>query len=291
MEIKAAIEQFLQYLKVERAYSQHTLDAYQNDLQQWQIFLLGQSIQQLSQLSTEIIQNYLTTLGAQSYEISSINRKGAVLKSWLRYLFREKVMDTDLMLELQFPQKPKSLPKAVPQNQMQQIFMQLESETSVDFKTLRNHIIFELLYGCGMRVSELVNLKTSDLFFEENLIRVTGKGSKTRLVPMGSRLEKVLREYLRQKITGEFLLSQGSDKPLSRQAIYALILTQGRKHHLKLHPHMFRHSFATHLIENGADVRTVQEMLGHANIATTQIYTQVSRTHLKSQYLKAHPRS
>ena len=291
MEIKASIDQFLQYLKVERAYSQHTLDAYQNDLQQWQSFLNHQNVQQLSQMGAFIIQNYLTALGAQHYEVSSINRKGAVLKSWLRYLFREKIIERDLMLDIQFPQKSQTLPKAVAQAELTEMFSTLANEATASFKNLRNQIILELLYGCGVRVSELVNLKISDLFFEENLIRVTGKGSKTRMVPMGSKLEEVLKNYLKQQPMGEFLLSRANGKPLTRQGVYAMVLVLGRKRKLKLHPHLFRHSFATHLIENGADVRTVQEMLGHANISTTQIYTQVSRTHLKSQYLKAHPRA
>jgi integrase len=171
------------------------------------------------------------------------------------------------------------------------MFSALANESAASFKNLRTQIILELLYGCGVRVSELVNLKISDLFFEENLIRVTGKGSKTRMVPMGNKLEEVLKNYLKQQPVGEFLLSRANGKPLTRQGVYAMVLVLGRKRKLKLHPHLFRHSFATHLIENGADVRTVQEMLGHANISTTQIYTQVSRTHLKSQYLKAYPRA
>jgi integrase/recombinase XerD len=281
------LEQFINFLRYEKGYSPLTADAYLTDCTQF--FATHAPLQ----VSKSDLEKYSEELHEKGLTHVSIARKLAALKAFYKFLFQEGILKDNPAADIGIPKLAKILPKSLPKKDISRLLDEYPLNTPVDY---RDKAVLELLYSAGMRVSELTTLTLDN--FQKDMIRVRGKGSKERLVPVSTTAWTAIQEYLthyRQKIkinTAELFVSNHGE-PLTRQSVWQIVKKALRQAGLSssISPHSFRHTFATHLIENGADLRTVQEILGHANIATTQVYTSVSKEHLKKVYLKAHPRS
>ncbi len=291
--MKEAIKDFIDFLKVERGYSENTTEAYQHDLAQFSKFAKGKSIESVDR---EVIKKYIDFMNDQGYSVASIERKMACLKSFFHYLLGEGKVKEDPTLDFSLPKKAKRLPKALSMSETVRLLMAARGKKPM---LLRDAALLELLYATGMRASEVIGLNIADINFSVSFVRCFGKGSKERVVPVGRAALNAIKEYL-EKGRPEFpqkdkeaLFVDKNGRRLSRQGLWDMVKryvkTAGVKE--KTSPHTLRHSFATHLLEKGADLRSVQEMLGHSDISTTQIYTSVSRERLKKMYLKAHPRA
>lgn len=295
---KEFIEGFKSYLSVERNFSEHTLNAYCSDIVS---FILWLNETSCIDVDFNKLRDYLHFIQRFDYKKTTIARKTASIRTFYKYLFRERFIDSNPAISLSAPKKPKSLPKFLTTNEVEKILNNIKIETPAGF---RNRVILELLWATGMRVSELSNLNFGDLNIEENEIRVFGKGAKERIVLISDRAKQYLTQYIN---TVRKLLAPGYDigeinenSPLfinstgfrlQNKTIRNAINDVVQKIELpkKVTPHVFRHSFATHLIENGADLRVVQELLGHAGISNTQIYTHISMKHMQEVYDSAHP--
>lgn len=287
--MNSTVEQFLNYLQCERGYAALTLTAYRTDLQQFFKYLQAP----LTKATRENIEQYAMHLRQHGIKPRSQARKLAALKSFYGFLLENKELKKDPTESIALPKVAQLLPKTVNQKTLNDFLDGLPCREPVQY---RDVAMIELLYAAGLRVSELISITVEDISFSERFVRVFGKGSKERMVPLSQHAVLSLQEYLEQYREGiltvekKLFVSQYG-QPLTRQLVWQ-VLAAYSKQYLPAHisPHALRHSFATHLLENGADLRTVQELLGHANIATTQIYTAVSREHLRASYLKAHPR-
>ena len=275
---------FLDYLLYERGCSPLTTEAYANDLKHF--IRTRPDYLALDRLALE---KYAEELPADLAR-SSVARKLAAVKAFYKFLYQEDILPQNPAAGLAMPKLPARLPKALSQEET----MQILAATAL---SARDRAALELLYSAGMRVSELVQIKLAEVNFAECFLKVKGKGSKERLVPLSARALAAIKVYLDKeraalkKPAPELFLSRNG-RALTRQMVWLIVKCLARRAGAlkNISPHTFRHSLATHLIENGADVRTVQEILGHANIATTQIYTSVSRAHLRRVYAAAHPR-
>lgn len=285
--ITKTVEEFLLYLKVERGYSPNTISSYRNDLLKFGKY----------PLTPKGVSGFILDLSKKGMAPSSISRNLAAIKSMCNFLTGEGRLQSDPTEDISFPKLGLKLPKAL---SMGEAAVLVETPNKRDKISLRDRAILETLYGCGLRISELKGLNMNDINFESGFIRCLGKGSKERIVPVGDEAAKALSMYikssrlrfLKKKVSDAvFLDRQG--KRLTRQGLWFIIKKYVRLSGVKANtsPHTLRHSFATHLLEKGADLRSVQEMLGHANISTTQIYTNVSRERLKKVYKNAHPRA
>lgn len=284
---------FLDFIKIERGCSENTVTSYQRDLSQ---FLKFARIADPNQVDRDKIKDFLEHLYDKGFAVSSTERKLACLKSFFHYLLREDAITTDPTSDIKLPKKAKRLPKALSISETIKLISAPRERT---FMSLRNIALLELLYATGMRASEVVGLNVSDINFEVSFVKCLGKGSKERIVPVNKITLKAIKLYLEkgrpefpQKDKEALFLDKNGER-LSRQGIWLTIKKYVKMSGVKgkTSPHTLRHSFATHLLEKGADLRSVQEMLGHADIATTQIYTSVSRERLKRMYNKAHPRA
>ncbi|MFA5927990.1 MAG: site-specific tyrosine recombinase XerD [Candidatus Margulisiibacteriota bacterium] len=276
--MKAHLEEFLSYLSYEKGYSPNTIVSYRMDLEQY----LEYAKNDLNQKQVRAFIASMSDLGAA---VSTQARKLAALKTFCKFLLGEKFLLKDPTTNLDLPRRGRSLPKALTQEEIMRLLKLPENK--------RDRAMLELLYATGMRISELVELKAGDLSLDEGFVRIFGKGSKERLVPLGQGTIKMLRLFIEEFGLTEHLFLNQHKRRLTRQGVWGLIKAYAQKANIEKHvsPHTFRHSFATHLLENGADLRAVQEMLGHADISTTQIYTSVSREKLRRVYLAAHPRA
>ena len=297
---KEFIEGFKSYLSVEKNFSEHTLNAYCSDIVSYILWLNDFSC---VDVDFNKLREYLHFIQKFDYKKTTIARKTASIRTFYKYLFRERFIDNNPAISLSAPKKPKSLPKFLTSDEVEKILNNVNIETPAGF---RNKVILELLWATGMRISELSNLNFGDLNLDENEIRVFGKGAKERIVLISDRAKQYLVQYIK---TARNLLAPGYDigeinenSPLfinntgyrlQNKTIRNVINEIVEKIELpkKVTPHVFRHSFATHLIENGADLRVVQELLGHAGISNTQIYTHISMKHMQDVYDSAHPHS
>ena len=295
---KQYVEEFRTYLSVEKNFSEHTLDAYSSDVISFLLWLDNVSC---TDVDFNKLREYLHFIQRFDYKKTTIARKTASIRTFYKFLFRERYIDSNPALSITAPQRPKSLPKFLTPDEVEQILNNVKIETPAGF---RNRVILELLWATGMRVSELSNLNFGDLNLEENEIRVFGKGAKERIVLVSERAKKYLNQYIssaRSLLTpgyeiGEIkestpLFINNTGYRLQNATIRKVINEIVEKIELpkKVTPHVFRHSFATKLIENGADLRVVQELLGHAGISNTQIYTHISMKHMRDVYENAHP--
>jgi site-specific recombinase XerD len=297
---KEFIEGFKSYLSVEKNFSEHTLNAYCSDIVSYILWLNNFSC---VDVDFNKLREYLHFIQKFDYKKTTIARKTASIRTFYKYLFRERFIDNNPAISLSAPKKPKSLPKFLTSDEVEKILNNVNIETPAGF---RNKVILELLWATGMRISELSNLNFGDLNLDENEIRVFGKGAKERIVLISDRAKQYLVQYIK---TARNLIAPGYDigeineiSPLfinntgyrlQNKTIRNVINEVVEKIELpkKVTPHVFRHSFATHLIENGADLRVVQELLGHAGISNTQIYTHISMKHMQDVYDAAHPHS
>ena len=291
---------YLAYMELERGVSQNTLQAYRSDLLQFGAFLRERGTTAEEAVPRDV-GDFLTGLAAGDANApvatATIQRKAAALRSFYRHLRREGAMDSDPTAGLSTPRKSLKLPHVLGRAEVQRL---LEQPKGTDPIALRDRALLELMYACGLRASEAISLEPVQLDLAGAVARVRGKGSKERLVPIGRAAVSAVEAYLRRGrpvLVGDreqrrlFVNFRGG--PLTRQGLYKIIDRHARSAGLagRMSPHTLRHSFATHLLAGGCDLRSVQEMLGHADVSTTQLYTHLSSEHLKDAYFKAHPRA
>lgn len=296
----AAVNSFSDYLKHERGYSNNTVKAYLNDLADLKGVLDDYLTEDLSLISTESLREWLWQLNQRDLAKSSIARKSASIRAFFAWANDKKLVDQNPAARLKSPKASRTLPKVVSATAINELLneMAVQAQGS-DPQLMRDYAVVELLYSSGLRVSELVGLDLDSVDFSRKLLRVTGKGSKERLVPFGAPAKHAVENWLvrgRETLRHEqltnalFLNSQG--KRLGVRQVYSLVAKQlAQTPTGAAGPHSLRHSAATHLLDGGADLRAVQELLGHASLGTTQIYTHVSIDRLKSGYKSAHPRA
>ena len=297
---KQDLEDFKSYIIAEKNFSKHTAKAYCSDILS---FLVWMDETSCEDIDLPKIREYLHFIQKFNYKKTTLARKIASLRTFYKYLYRERKVESNPAMSLINPKRPKSLPKFLTPDEVEQILNNTKIETPAGY---RNRTILELLWATGMRISELSGLNFGDLNLEHNEIRVFGKGSKERIILVTDRAKNFLIRYIesaRSLIPKDFPVPDTSEESpvfinntgyrLQTRTIRNVINDVVEKINLPKHvtPHVFRHSFATHLIENGADLRIVQELLGHASISNTQIYTHVSSRHLKEVYNEAHPRA
>jgi integrase/recombinase XerD len=298
--MKVLVDDFLGYMAVERGSSPNTISAYRRDLTTYADFLLDRGVSSPESIQRDDVTAFLASLQASGLAPSSVERKAAAVKSFHKFLVREGVTDNHPTASMPLPKKPQRLPDVVSIEQVERLLEQPFPEGPVG---LRDRAMLEVLYGCGLRVSELTGLELTDLELTDGFLRVFGKGGKERAVPVAGAAMASLQDYLahgrrslrpkgrgkRQDPAALFINVRGGR--LTRQTVFEIVRRYGARVGVPLHPHTLRHSFATHMLEGGADLRALQEMLGHSDIATTQIYTHVDRTHLREEYLSTHPRA
>ncbi|MEJ2904185.1 tyrosine-type recombinase/integrase [Pedobacter panaciterrae] len=292
------VEQFLTYLQHEKRYSPHTVQSYRTDLIQFRDFMLQTFELSLNEVAYIHVRNYMVWLMEEGVTENSIGRKLSTLRSFYKYLVREQIVQSSPMALVKAPKAPKRLPVFVDD---QKLDLLLDSEEFFDgsFSSVRDRLVIEALFGTGMRLAELLTLKESDINFYDSNIRVLGKRNKERIVPISKPLEDQLRTYIElktlqkfdNKTEGLFVTDKGADaypKLIYRivQRYLSFISTQDKKS-----PHVLRHSYATSLLNRGADLNAIKELLGHASLAATQVYTHNSVERLKSIYKQAHPKA
>lgn len=294
--MKEFIEMFLNYISVEKGLAGNTIASYRDDLGLFIDFLARRKIEALSKVSRNDITNFMLSQKESGISSASISRRLAAIKSFFRFLVREKILKDDPTSLIDSPKLWKRIPDTLTLNEVEAL---LNAPDLRDKQGIRDKAILETMYATGMRVSEASDLRPENINFDIGFLRCIGKGNKERVVPLGKKAMLSLKRYLdvsrplflKGKENGHLFVSRLGEK-LSRQSIWKLIQRYasdaGIKKHIK--PHLLRHSFATHLLERGADLRSVQEMLGHANISTTQIYTHINKDRLKSIHKMFHPR-
>lgn len=278
------LSEYLEYLEIEKGLSQNTLDAYRRDLGAFLTFCEIQGAEEVTQIQRNHLNLYILDLREKKYSPQSVMRKIASLRGFFKWLCANEICSQNPTLTLEQPKIPKKLPKVMTISEIECILREDLTQTQ--------KLIVELLYGCGLRVSELVNLKTNSLDLNASYLKCSGKGSKERLVPLGRKAKEALKAYFeyrdlivkKHNLDTKNLLISDNGRYLNRQDIYNFIHEQGKKIHKNISPHTLRHSFATHLLENGADLRIVQELLGHSDVSTTQLYTHISKKRLKEVY-------
>jgi len=280
------ISNYLNYLEIERGLSSNTILAYQNDLVDFFNFLDNEKDNvDISEIKRKDFSSYTKNLARIGLNPTSITRKIASIKGFFKYLCYNRDIKSNPAISVVSPKLPKKLPKVLTVSEVDKILTR-------GLNPFEN-AIFELLYSAGIRVSELTGLDIKNVDLNQKMIKVFGKGSKERIIPINNKCVEVLKKYLKQRelISLKFnsksnLFLDEKGKPISRQKVYKIIKKQGEAIDKKISPHTIRHSFATHLLERGADLRVVQELLGHASIVTTQIYTHISKNTLRDVYFK-----
>jgi integrase/recombinase XerD len=295
--VEAAIRSFLSYLRVEKALSQNTIEAYRRDLEKFSEFATERGLGKAPQVKRADVVDFLASLYLRKLDARSVARHLVSLRQFFRFLLSEELIPEDPVVTVESPKFRQSLPQFLSVEEVDRLLAQPDVSSALG---LRDKAMIELLYSAGLRVSELCSLAVDDLHVDAGSLRCIGKGNKERLVPVGKRALAVLQLYIkkaRPEIVGEhtskylFIIRKGNK--LDRIAFWKNLALYGRKAGLRkaLTPHMLRHSFATHLLDRGADLRSVQMMLGHSDISTTQIYTHVVEERLKQVYKAHHPRA
>jgi integrase/recombinase XerD len=292
---------FLAYLELERGLSRNTLEAYRSDLQQYGEFLARQGVDPLAVVPTDLA-SFVTELadgrdGRPPVAPATLQRKIACLRSFYRHLRRDGILEHDPTSELRAPRSRQRLPKVLSRDEVARLLQQPRGSSP---GAIRDRALLETMYACGLRASEAIGLELSDMDLEAGILRARGKGSKERIVPIGTKAIESLNDYLdkaRPRLIGDrdqprlFVNLRGGG--LSRQGLYKIVQGHARSAGLeqRMSPHTLRHTFATHLLAGGCDLRSLQEMLGHADIGTTQVYTHLSADRLRDVYFDAHPRA
>jgi integrase/recombinase XerD len=289
------VQRFLDHLIVERGLSANTIESYGRDLAQFAAFLAKRGVAEPRGIDEGCLVGFLDALNKRKYAAASVARKLSAVRSMVKFLCAEREIQGSPLSKMESARPPKRLPKSLDIDEVDRL---LAAPDIRDDTGLRDKAMLETLYACGLRVSELISLKVEDLDLRSGFIRCIGKGNKERIVPIGKTAGEWILAYVegvRGKLEhrSEFLFLTKLGRPMSRVMFWKII----RKYSIQANvtkpitPHVLRHSFATHLLERGADLRSLQEMLGHASIATTQIYTHVSRDHLREVYRETHPRA
>jgi len=290
------IDQYLNYLLVEKGLSKRTLESYSRDLARYHMFLLKNGVTNVSDSDTALILKHLIALRDSGLKARSRARHLVALRGFYRFLVQEEIIGRDPARLVELPKISLKLPDVLSVAEVKRL---LDSPDPKTPQGARDAAMLEILYAAGLRVSELVNLKFQDVNLEAGYVRVFGKGSKERVVPIGLYAQEKIQNYLEtsrkrliKNLISPYLFVAWAGKPMSRQGFWKMIKRYSQKAGLrkKITPHSLRHSFASHLLEGGADLRAVQVMLGHVDISTTQIYTHIAREHLKHMHSKYHPR-
>jgi integrase/recombinase XerC len=296
---QSPIQSFLDYLKFEKRYSQHTIISYQNDLEQFFSFLASQYDGiPLKSITHSIVRSWVVELMEDEIQAKSINRKISALRSFFKYQLKTGVIEKTPMTNIIAPKVSKRLPTFVNEQDTKQLMEALNTATE-NWKSLNAKMLFVLFYATGMRLSELINLKETQVDKSKSYIKVLGKGNKERIIPVTKDVLTIIEDYRQQKRKifsepADILLVTEKGKPLYSKYAYLLVkkyLGEQAKNLDKKSPHVLRHTFATHLTNNGADLNAVKELLGHASLAATQIYTHNTIEKLKDVYKKAHPKA
>ena len=301
--MKEEINSFLNYLTVEKGFSVNTLDAYRNDLQQLASFAGEEAAKQglissWENFSRQTMLSYMLNLKERNYAATTIARKVAATRSFFGFLKSEGIIKTDPTENMSSPSVGKSLPKPITISQVRQLLEQPAKLNTVEAK--RDKAMLELLYASGMRISELVNLNLGDVNTDEGFVKCFGKGHKERIVPIYEQAARSVQEYIAEtrpklahKKDGVALFLNPRGDRLTRQGFWQKLKEYAKSAGLgtRVSPHTLRHSFATHMLSGGADLRAVQELLGHANISTTQVYTHLTSEHVRRTYERSHPRA
>ena len=297
--MKDPIENFLHFLAVEKGYSEHTISAYRNDLTGLADFAKDKSVSSWADFNRETMLSYMLNLKERGYVATTVARKVAAARSFFSFLVAEGVVKTDPTENMSSPSVGKALPKPIPINQVRLLLEQPAKLSTAESK--RDRAMLELLYASGMRISELVALNLGDVNTKDNhFVRCFGKGRKERIIPLYENIARTVQDYIDKdrpalahgkKDTALFLNARG--ERLTRQGFWQKLKEYAKSAGLgsKISPHTLRHSFATHMLSGGADLRSVQELLGHANISTTQVYTHLTTDQVRRSYDKSHPRA
>jgi tyrosine recombinase XerC len=293
------VRSFLEYLEVERNYSPNTLRSYDSDLCHFISYLQSNSVHSLEEVRKDLLRMYFGSLLEQGLSKKSVARKIASLRSFFRYAKRHKVVSTNPTLTLISPKLEKRLPSFLDESSVKRLFDAVDTSTPLG---RRNAAILELFYSTGMRLNELIQLNVDDIDFSQGVVKVTGKGSKQRIIPVGRRALQAMKAYLADRrrlvhdtMHGEerdaFFLTPKGERFYPEAVIRMVKSAIGEVSELeKRSPHVLRHTFATHLLDRGADLRAVKELLGHESLSTTQIYTHVSTEQMKKVYRQSHPK-
>ena len=285
------VNDFIKYIEVEKNYSDHTIISYREDLVEFFKYLDGKDVKKTDY---KFIRTYLAYMFSKKYEKKTISRHISTLRSFYKYLYEEKIIDRNPMVLISNPKLDKKLPNFLYYDELE-ILLNIPDRSTI--LGLRNAVILEVLYSTGIRVSELINIRLKDINFKDKKILILGKGNKERYVLYGEVLKNLLDEYLvkREKLSNnsDYLILNKNGTQITDRGIRSIISSILKQGELDFHvsPHTLRHTFATHMLENGADLKSVQELLGHENLSTTQVYTHVTNERLRSVYLKTHPRA
>lgn len=293
------MDYFLRYLKTERDYSDKTQRAYQDDISDFYHFLTETGSAEVNEVSVQDVRIYLSHLTDKGYSRNSMSRKISSLRSFYHFLMREKIVEENPFSYIQLKKQNMKLPRFFYEEELNQLFVQVEGERPLDY---RNKALLEVLYGTGIRVTECINITLGDIDWQTDTMLIHGKGGKERYVPFGAVASDGIQEYLtkgrdllldKAKQPHDVLFVNHKGDPLTASGVQYILNQLIKKSTLttNIHPHMLRHTFATHLLNNGADLRTVQELLGHASLSSTQIYTHVTTDKLQQSYRNFHPRA
>lgn len=291
------VDEYLRFIQIEKGLSENTIAAYRRDLNHYLNYLAAQKISNLDFIDRQIVQQWFGVLHDEGRSTKSIARFTSTIRSFHQFALREKYAAKDPTVLIETPKYERKLPDVLSIDEIDLLLTTPETSKNNGY---RDRTMLELLYATGIRVSELINIEVKDVNLLMGFVKVFGKGNKERIIPLGETVIELLKTYienvrpqlLKKQVTHTlFLNMQG--KPLTRQGIWKIIKQTGAKAGIqkRLTPHTLRHSFATHLLENGADLRAVQEMLGHSDISTTQLYTHVSKTQIRKMYQQYHPRA
>jgi integrase/recombinase XerC len=292
--MEASRTSFLEYLQYEKRFSNHTILAYSNDLAQFSEYLqITYEIKELPEISHTLIRSWIVSMMDQKMSPRSVNRKITTLKTFYKYLLRQQVVTENPMLKIQSPKTSKRLPVFVEKDNMDALLDTIEFGS--DFDGERNKLIMELLYATGIRLSELINLKQANVDLNSCQLKVLGKRNKERIVPFNNALKQLIEGYLEHEETKEsyYLFVTKKGKKLYEKFVYRVVnkyLSQVTSISKKS-PHVLRHTFATHMLNNGADLNAIKELLGHANLSATQVYTHNTVEKLKNVHKQAHPKA
>ena len=291
------ITKFIEYLEYEKGYSKKTIISYEKDLELFNKYLKENKITNINKIDYNTIRKYLGYLHDEKYEASSVSRKISALRSFFKYNLKENIITNNPMTLISNPKKEKKLPKYLNYEEIEKLLNSIELDTK---EGIQERLIIELLYSTGIRVSELVNIKIKDIKIHENQISILGKGNKERIVLFGKKAKDLIKlymttykEYYKGNILNEYLLINKKGKQLTTNKIELIVKDALKKSALKLNisPHTLRHTFATHMLDSGADLKSVQELLGHSSLSTTQVYTHITSDLLRQEYLHAFPRT
>jgi len=284
---------FIDYLSSEKRFSKHTITSYTNDINQFSVFLLNeyQIKDQVSEINFQIIRSWISSLLEKGVSPRSVNRKISTLKTYFRFLLREGFVNESPMLKVVSPKSRKRLPLFIEESEIELLLNEIKFEDG--FIGERDKLIIEFFYVTGIRLSELINIKIADINIEKNYVKVLGKRNKERIIPISFRVVQQLQLFIKRYNINDYLFTNIEGKKVYTKLVYRIV----NKYLAKItsiekkSPHILRHTFATHMLNNGADINAIKELLGHANLSATQVYTHNTIEKLKSVYKQAHPRA